>query len=1012
MSKRMDPPTPSRNRQLPSKLTPPTLPMIVPRQRLFRELDRARTRPIIWITAPPGAGKTTLVASYLNARRLRPLWYTVDERDGDLATFFHYLSLAMLSLAPRKSPPLPHLTPEYLQGVSVFTRNVFEALDAQLPRSVALIWDNYQTMPAGSPIHEMLAMGLSHLAVERLVFIISREEPPPAWASLLASRRMTRFDGHLLRLTPAESRALIALYRHRRRDAAAEKAIAHAVATLDGWMAGLVLLLEETTGSRTMPAGSDSSRHATFDYLGAEVFARMEVRTQEVLLSTAYCPIVTGNLATELSKHPEAESCLATLYRRRYFVERHDGTPTSYTYHPLLQDFLRHRLQQQWPLKQLVALRTKTAQLLATAGQVEAAVDLFIDAQDHEAVAQAIISHAPSLLRQGRFALIQQWIQALLPERRANDPWLLYWSACATPPVNAATLEQIRAQHEEAYRLFEDCGELTGQVLAWAGVVKTILNSWDRFGRLDPWMEIGKRWLKHMPTDLPAPVQFEFLTAVLGALTWHQIGSTLIPFVREELDRLVPFIDDPFSLSEAYTHSTVTDIHTGSNDPSQNYFSTRIHNRFGDNLPPLAQLIRDHAEGHTICHRGEMDQAMAMTNRIIEQCHAQGIYFLIGWAAGQGAEPHLMRNQPQEAERFLAMVRPLHDQLAPFQRGFLHYLTAWQAYLVGDFRSAWRECEQADTSCDGTQSSIGPVDISVGWAMTCHALGKHEEARKHLAKIATLVQRSPPNTYERCLWLLATARLNLDAGQDSEGLVALREGLTLAAETGQHYLPWWRPDEAARLLVRALEEQIEPAFVRSLIRKLQIKPIGIARYSTAWPWSIIIQTLGTFDISVDGQPLQFGRKIPRMPLLLVQAIIAYGGQQVSVDTLCDRLWPELDGDAAYRALMMALSRLRTLLKKKETVLLQENRLSLNPMLCWVDALAFEQLAKQALLFMEQGKQEQGEHLTKQARALYAGEFLPTADDLPWLQPARDRLARTASRLGIGRVVSESLLTER
>jgi len=139
ISKRMDPPTSGRNRPLPSKLTPPTLPKIVLRPRLFRELDRARTRPIIWITALPGAGKTTLVASYLKARRLRPLWYAADERDGELATFFHYLSLAARPLMPRNSPPLPHLTPEYLQGLSVFTRNVFEALDAHLPRSVTLV---------------------------------------------------------------------------------------------------------------------------------------------------------------------------------------------------------------------------------------------------------------------------------------------------------------------------------------------------------------------------------------------------------------------------------------------------------------------------------------------------------------------------------------------------------------------------------------------------------------------------------------------------------------------------------------------------------------------------------------------------------------------------------------------------------------------------------------------------------------------------------------------------------
>lgn len=1012
MSKKIDPPTPGRSRPLPSKLTPPTLPKIVPRPRLFRELDRARTRPIIWITAPPGAGKTTLVASYLNARRLRPLWYTVDERDGDLATFFHYLSLAARPLASRKSQPLPHLTPEYLQGVSVFTRNVFEALDAQLPSSAALVWDNYQTIPADSPLHEMLALGISHLAVERPVLVISREEPPPAWAHLLASRRMTVFDGHLLRLTSTESRAIIALYRHRRRNTSAEKAMAQAVATLDGWMAGLVLLLEDATGSRTTQAGHEQSRQAVFNFLGAEVFARMDVSTQEVLLSTAYCPVVTGAMARELSRHSEAESCLETLYRRRYFVERHGGTPASYTYHPLLQDFLQHRLRQQWPTERQVALCTKTAHLLSTAGQVEAAVDLLIDVQDHEAVAHTILSHAPSLLRQGRFVLIQRWLHTLPPERRANDPWLLYWSACATPPANAVTLEQIRGQQEQAYHLFEARGEFVGQVLAWAGVVKAIINSWHRLGRVDPWMEIGEFWLKDTSTDLPPSVRFEFLSALLWVFAWPHFGSPLVPLVREQLDRLLPFIDGPVVLAEAYAPGTVIDLYGGTNHHAKNYFSTRIRNRLGENLPPLARLLRDLAEGHTLWHRGDMERALALADPIVELCHAEGIYFLIGWVAGVGAYPRLMLNRPQDAARYLAMVRPQYDHLAPFQQGYLHFLTAWQAYLVEDFQLALRECEQADTLNSGVQCPLGEAEIRVGWAMTCHALGNDEEAHRLLASLEAQVQISSNYLLGRCLWLLATARLHLDAGQESDGLTALREGLALAAETGQHYLPWGRSDETARLLVRALDEQIEPGFVRLLIRNLEIKPVGIAQYSTAWPWAIKVYTLGKFEILVNDQPLQFTRKVPRKTLALLQAIIAYGGQLVPGETLCDLLWPESDGDQAYQALTTELNRLRVLLKHKEAVTLQDNRLSLNQTLCWVDALAFEQLAKEALHLMEQGKQEQGSCLANQARSLYAGEFLPTTDHLSWLHPFRDRLARTANRLGVGPTIADSLLTGR
>ena len=91
----MKPATPSL-----AKLTPPKLPKIVERTRLYQELDRARDRPITWITAPPGMGKTTLAASYIKARKLKCLWYQVDEGDADPATLFHYLGLASQRLPP------------------------------------------------------------------------------------------------------------------------------------------------------------------------------------------------------------------------------------------------------------------------------------------------------------------------------------------------------------------------------------------------------------------------------------------------------------------------------------------------------------------------------------------------------------------------------------------------------------------------------------------------------------------------------------------------------------------------------------------------------------------------------------------------------------------------------------------------------------------------------------------------------------------------------------------------
>ena len=55
-------------KQVLAKLTPPRLPKIVERPRLYHELDQGRQKPIVWVEGQAGMGKTTLAASYVRAR--------------------------------------------------------------------------------------------------------------------------------------------------------------------------------------------------------------------------------------------------------------------------------------------------------------------------------------------------------------------------------------------------------------------------------------------------------------------------------------------------------------------------------------------------------------------------------------------------------------------------------------------------------------------------------------------------------------------------------------------------------------------------------------------------------------------------------------------------------------------------------------------------------------------------------------------------------------------------------
>ncbi|HEY6098915.1 MAG TPA: protein kinase, partial [Anaeromyxobacter sp.] len=220
------------------KLCQPRPRRVYERTRLFRRLDEGRDRPAVWIAGQPGAGKTTLAASWLARRRLRALWYDVDAGDDDVASFFYYLGIA--ARAGRERDGLPLFAPEYRGGLPVFSRRFFREFVARVAPPFVLVLDDVQEVPRESRFHEAVREGIEEMPRGATMMFLSRTEPPPAYARFCAYGAMSVVTADDLKLSASDARGIARVRRSPLTGARAAELAARA----DGWAAGLVLLLE------------------------------------------------------------------------------------------------------------------------------------------------------------------------------------------------------------------------------------------------------------------------------------------------------------------------------------------------------------------------------------------------------------------------------------------------------------------------------------------------------------------------------------------------------------------------------------------------------------------------------------------------------------------------------------------------------------------------------------------------------------------------------------------------
>ncbi|HKO83505.1 MAG TPA: LuxR C-terminal-related transcriptional regulator [Actinomycetota bacterium] len=383
---------------------------MVARTALVERLLTASGGAVVCVVAPPGYGKTTLLAQWAQRKGGRVGWLTVDPHDNDPAVLLTYLAVALDRVAPLEpetfkilASPSAHVPPAVVPRLA--------AAMSATTEPVALVLDHVELLDNRQCLDALAQLALQ-LAGDSQLALASRTQPRLPLGRLRGQGRLMEVGAADLAMDSSEARALLegAEVRLPGEDAA------ELHRRTEGWPVGLYLAAlalqaagptPDTPAAGVAFAGDD---RFVVDYLNAELLARLPARQVSFLTRTAVLDRMCGPLCDAVLDTTGSATVLESLAGSNLLLVPLDRRREWYRYHHLFRDLLGAELGRREP-ELVPELHRRAAAWCEANGLEETAIDHAQAAGDADQVARLVLQVMQPVWASGRVDTVLRWMQ-------------------------------------------------------------------------------------------------------------------------------------------------------------------------------------------------------------------------------------------------------------------------------------------------------------------------------------------------------------------------------------------------------------------------------------------------------------------------------------------------------------------------------------------------------------------------------------------------------------------------
>ncbi|MFN8381556.1 MAG: tetratricopeptide repeat protein [Anaerolineales bacterium] len=456
---------------------------LITRSRLMDELFNQIDRRLLFVVAPAGYGKTSLLVDLAQQSEIPFCWLSLDALDQEPQRFLRYLIAAI----SERFPSFGQDSLLALESMSSFANDeerllvtITNEINIQIRDHFVLVLDDFHLVADAKMIGQMISRFLQ-LVGENVHLIISSRYLPdlpeaPLWIARNQVGGVTFED---LSFQPDEIQQL---FQQNNGIVLTRKDAETLVKETEGWIAAIHL----TNGNPgTLPQLRPLENTSTlFDFFSREVMQRQPEDVRRFILLTSVfdafdislCEKVLGSLPNEGDFNWPI--LFETVRTSNLFSISLDNEGRWMRYHHLFQHYLRSQIQYEnpvlaWQIQQNLAHAYEEQQ------EWEEALQIYDHLKDHQNQIRLLIQTGMIFIGSGRILTLSNWLNKLPMDLAYSQPALLSL---------LGTVHTTQGENRQALELFNQAeGKLrdTGNLVEWTATLVRRAEVYRQIGQYD-----------------------------------------------------------------------------------------------------------------------------------------------------------------------------------------------------------------------------------------------------------------------------------------------------------------------------------------------------------------------------------------------------------------------------------------------------------------------------------------------------------------------------------------------